>query len=538
MFCDGSRNRAAAAAGVLAVAIIAVAVAAEPTPARYVTSAASPLVEQKLASAAPADPAAAGFQEVPHPGVRFLPNVARATNVPWIDSNGWRFQRGLRKAHYAKLPAGSAPLAAAEAFAYNVDAIFNPDPADVDDLGRMLRFLQEQEAPPLPARVNLGVVDDGSAQMGEILNLLTRRNLLYRVVKGPEPGLDRVVQLGTPDFPREAAKNPHEFAALVREKLGDDNRLVRVYGTTTVIAHFTGDSTRARLHLLSFAGRRRPQQQQQQAPNPQAVRVRLVGRYQPTRFAAFGADSKAELTDLRHVANTTEFWVPDFTTLAIVDLNPLTPAGGTNVLESAFTAQDVELAPDPTSPAWQKAPRVIADHDKSGAPIPGRPTEIRSLWTKENLYLLYICPFEALNLKPDPNAAAETPRLWNWDVAEAFIGSDFENIGRYKEFQVSPQSEWVDLDIDRSDPKRQEGMRWNSGYAVKARVDAQAKIWYGLMRIPFRAIDARTPEKGRELRIGLYRIAGVEPSRQYFAWRPTGQASFHYPQAFGVLRLR
>ena len=27
-------------------------------------------------------------------------------------------------------------------------------------------------------------------------------------------------------------------------------------------------------------------------------------------------------------------------------------------------------------------------------------------------------------------------------------------------------------------------------------------------------------------------------SRQYFAWRPTGQASFHYPQAFGILRLR
>ncbi len=527
----GSAAAAVATAGLLA---------ASGTPARYVTSAASPLVEQKLASAAPADPAAAGFEEVPHPGVRFIPNVARATNVPWIDSNGSRFQRGLRKAYYAKLPAGSAPLAAAETFAYNVEAIFNPEAADVDDLGRMLRFLKEHEAAPLPPLVNIGVVDDGSPQIGEILNLLTRRNLLYRVVKAPEPGLDLVVRLGTADFPREAAKNPYEFAALVREKVGDDNRLVRLYGTNTVIAHLTGDSKRARLHLLSFGGRRRSQQQQQQPqpPNPQAVRVRLVGRYQPTRFAAFGSDAKAELTDVRHVGNTTEFWVPDFTTLAIVDLNPLSPAGGTNVLESAFVGQDVELVPDPTSPAWQNAPRVIADHDKSGAPIPGRPTEIRSLWTKENLYLLYTCPYEALNLKPEPTAAAETPRLWNWDVAEAFIGSDFENIGRYKEFQVSPQGEWVDLDVDRSDPKRQECMRWNSGYAVTARVDAQAKTWYGLMRIPFRAIDARPPEKGRELRVGLYRIAGVEPSRQYFAWRPTGQASFHYPQAFGILRLR
>ena len=42
----------------------------------------------------------------------------------------------------------------------------------------------------------------------------------------------------------------------------------------------------------------------------------------------------------------------------------------------------------------------------------------------------------------------ETNELWNWDVAEVFIGSDFKNIRRYKEFEVSPQAEWVDLDIN------------------------------------------------------------------------------------------
>jgi hypothetical protein len=41
------------------------------------------------------------------------------------------------------------------------------------------------------------------------------------------------------------------------------------------------------------------------------------------------------------------------------------------------------------------------------------------------------------------------------------------------------------------------------------------------------AIDTRRPQKGRELRIGLYRIAGVDPSRRFYAWRPTGQTSFH-----------
>ena len=74
-------------------------------------------------------------------------------------------------------------------------------------------------------------------------------------------------------------------------------------------------------------------------------------------------------------------------------------------------------------------------------------------------------------------------------------------------------------------------------FAVKARIDAQAKIWYGEMRVPFQAIDTRPPVARRELRIGLYRIAGVSP-KTYIAWRPTGEMSFHVPQSFGTLRLR
>ena len=72
----------------------------------FVTGPGTRLVDQRIAAAAPAD--TSGFQDVPSPGVRYLPNVARATNVPWIDSNGWRFARGLRKANYVKVP--PAPL--------------------------------------------------------------------------------------------------------------------------------------------------------------------------------------------------------------------------------------------------------------------------------------------------------------------------------------------------------------------------------------------------------------------------------------------
>jgi hypothetical protein len=196
------------------------------------------------------------------------------------------------------------------------------------------------------------------------------------------------------------------------------------------------------------------------------------------------------------------------------------------------------LSTDPTGEVWATAPRVLANRGRMGEPVPGPPTEIRSRWTRDHLYLLFICPYTELNLKPDPNRTTETPKLWTWDVAEAFIGWDEAQIWRYKEFQVSPQGEWVDLDIDRKDPQGQAGDRWNSGFSVAARIDADAKTWYGVMRIPFSAIDTRTPQAGRELRLGLYRLDGRGDPRTAYVWQPTGQRTFHVPEAFGILRLR
>jgi hypothetical protein len=142
-----------------------------------------------------------------------------------------------------------------------------------------------------------------------------------------------------------------------------------------------------------------------------------------------------------------------------------------------------------------------------------------------------------LNLKPNPSTKEETNKLWTWDVAEVFIGTDFENIRRYKEFQVSPQGEWVDLDIDRDHPLPEGGWQWNSGYEVAARIDADKKIWYGAMRIPIARIDDRRPEPGREMRINFYRLQGPGPTRKGIAWQPTNAPTYHVPEAFGRMKL-
>lgn len=41
-----------------------------------------------------------------------------------------------------------------------------------------------------------------------------------------------------------------------------------------------------------------------------------------------------------------------------------------------------------------------------------------------------------------------------------FIGSDFHDIKPYKEFEVSPPNEWVDLDINLSAPRHEDGWQW------------------------------------------------------------------------------
>ena len=123
--------------------------------------------------------------------------------------------------------------------------------------------------------------------------------------------------------------------------------------------------------------------------------------------------------------------------------------------------------------------------------MPGHRTEIRSRWTSRNLYLLFACPYEQLNLKPEPNTETETNELWKWDVAEVFIGSELENIRRYREFEISPQGEWIDLDIDLDAPRHEDGWVWNSGLQVAARIDPTAKIWYAFLRIPYAAVDTR-----------------------------------------------
>src|SRR5664279_3353400 len=209
----------------------------------------------------------------------------------------------------------------------------------------------------------------------------------------------------------------------------------------------------------------------------------------------------------------------------------------TAVFKSVYAVQDVSLETNPQSRFWRGASPVYVEVDILGNKVPRYRSGVRSRWTKNNLYLLYICPYEELLLKPSPDTVGETNQLWNWDVAELFIGSDFQNIRRYREFEVSPQGEWIDLDIDLARPHHEDGWMWNSGFQVAARIDPKTKIWYGAMRIPFAALDQRMPVAGEVFRANLFRSQGPAENHHSLAWKAPMQETFHTPEHFGQLEL-
>ncbi len=242
------------------------------------------------------------------PGIVRRANVASATSRPWIDANGWRFIRNSAGKFYYELPSGKGSLAAAEAFAYKGDAVLKIDQADLEEVGKMLKFQRGLPGNNLPVVADIAVVDDRSPLTGEVMNLLARRNLLFKIVDAPSPQYPINIKIGTKEFPESDAADPSDFAQKIRRRLTDERRTLRIYGNEVVICRVTGDKSRLRLHLLNYSGR-----------EISGMRVRLRGTYGKPQVRAFGYD-QIEPEDIEVAGGATEFTVPKMGNYAMVDL--------------------------------------------------------------------------------------------------------------------------------------------------------------------------------------------------------------------------
>lgn len=206
---------------------------------------------------------------------------------------------------------------------------------------------------------------------------------------------------------------------------------------------------------------------------------------------------------------------------------------------ASFCAQEFVPDGDLNKPAWQKALRVAFDHDWMGQRhYPGCSTQVASLWTPSHYYFAFWCKYIELNLYAGDDPTLEKFGLWDRDVAEVFLNPFPERVNRYFEFEVAPNNQWIDLEVNLdADPSFDE--KWDSRFLHATRIDAGQHLWTCEMRIPAAAMGAPPIRAGAECRVNFYRCDGPgdDTQRRFLAWSPTLCTNpsdyFHVPTRFG-----
>jgi hypothetical protein len=213
------------------------------------------------------------------------------------------------------------------------------------------------------------------------------------------------------------------------------------------------------------------------------------------------------------------------------------------IFPSYMSDKDAEPSADPDSAFWKGAKDGVAiTKSVLGPEMPQFRAEVRSRWTKDYVYFIFYGPYEKITVSAKPDTTKETFKMWERDCFEVYLGADFVHTNLYREFQMSPAGEFLDLSIDstKSTPGFNGEDKWNSGFKVKARIDEARKMIYGEFKIPIAAVDT-TPGAvgtvGKEMQINLYRQDGVPPNRDFLAWQPPMVWNPHHPEIFGRLKL-
>src|SRR5438876_10253406 len=108
----------------------------------------------------------------------------------------------------------------------------------------------------------------------------------------------------------------------------------------------------------------------------------------------------------------------------------------------------------------------------------------------------------------------------------------------YREFEIAPTGDWVDLAIDRN--RDIYDADWNSGWQRQGRIDEKNHTWYAGARVPLHSVSEKKVAAGTTWRVNLYRIDGLgaDPQRRFLCWQPTcvvNRDPNHVPEHFGTL---
>lgn len=186
----------------------------------------------------------------------------------------------------------------------------------------------------------------------------------------------------------------------------------------------------------------------------------------------------------------------------------------------------------PTFFAWGRSVKLSFNTDWRGENAdPERETEVQLLWTPEWLFLRFYARFRVITVFPDAEANGRRDQLWDRDVAEVFLQPDPSQLRRYKEFEVSPNGFWIDLDIA---PGEKRDLK--SGLRRRVVLNEAAKTWVAELALPMKCLVDRF-DPAAVWKVNFYRVEGAAEPRFYSAWQATRTAApnFHVPEAFGEL---
>lgn len=186
----------------------------------------------------------------------------------------------------------------------------------------------------------------------------------------------------------------------------------------------------------------------------------------------------------------------------------------------------------PAAASWELAAPLGFNADWQGKNAePERETEVRLLWTPETLFLRLRSKYRTITVFSDAAPNGWRDQLWDRDVAEVFLQPDPSNLHQYKEFEISPNGYWIDLDIAAG-----EKHDLRSGMRRRVVLDETAKTWVAELDIPMKCLVKKL-DPSATWKVNFYRVEGESEPRFYSAWRPTGTRvpNFHVPEAFGEL---
>ncbi|HEY2460981.1 MAG TPA: carbohydrate-binding family 9-like protein [Candidatus Acidoferrum sp.] len=206
----------------------------------------------------------------------------------------------------------------------------------------------------------------------------------------------------------------------------------------------------------------------------------------------------------------------------------------TNTATALHLETPIDPAAFPPPSAWAPASPIAFNTDWQGKnPDPQRETEVRLLWTPTTLYLRFHARFRNITVFPDAPPNGRRDHLWDRDVCEVFLQPNSSDTRTYKEFEVSPNSFWIDLHIA---PNEKHDLQ--SGLRRQVRVDPAEKQWEAILAIPISSlVETENFDPAAAWKVNFYRVEGSAEPRFYSAWIPTNTPTpnFHVPQAFGTL---